>query len=175
MGYFSWITGDEKKQIKIEVQESVYLLLPDGTHIQEDCYRGYGVFGECDAYEELAKMNGITSEDAERMGIPLRELGIDLEHGKFLCDIKTGKFYAYTRGKQPFFEWIESFSRYDSELDSLCGETPNDMLEKGVFVEVPARNFMLRGRKWKPIKLSFDEDATYDETPPATDDIHQGW
>jgi hypothetical protein len=73
MGLFSWITADTERSICCEYsgrrQFPVYMLSPDGNHIREDTYEGYGIFGGVDVYIHWMKCNhpekceGITNED----------------------------------------------------------------------------------------------------------------
>ena len=55
MGCFSWIKSDTKKPLLIG--ESGYLLSPDGNHIYETWYDGYGRFDGKDVYELVALWN----------------------------------------------------------------------------------------------------------------------
>ena len=76
MGFFSWKTSDTQKTIwnkHTRKCKPVYLLMPDGNHIYEPSYDGYGVFGNVDVFVLLAEKNGFTG-DFET----LRSLGIKL-------------------------------------------------------------------------------------------------
>jgi len=58
MGMFSWLTSDTGESIRVEEVRNVYLLQPGGeAPIKEECYNGYGDFGEIDAYVWLAIHN----------------------------------------------------------------------------------------------------------------------
>lgn len=77
MGFFSWKTSDTKETIWNRYTafcRPVYLLMPDGNHVFEPAYDGYGCFGPHDAHVLLAKMNKIEEENPEE----LRQRGIDL-------------------------------------------------------------------------------------------------
>lgn len=83
MGFFSWKTSDTNKSIPnmySEAVRTVYVLLPEGGHIQEDNYDGYGTFGGQDIYALLARWNapekcvGFDEED--------RDIGIEIAYGK---------------------------------------------------------------------------------------------
>ncbi len=73
MGFFSWKTADTKQSIwnvYTKKHRPVYLLLPEGRpSISERAYEGYGEFGGVDAYELLARENGLGDN---------RESGIEL-------------------------------------------------------------------------------------------------
>lgn len=76
MGFFSWETSDTHQSIAncyTKKCKPVYLLMPDGNHIHEKSYQGYGVFNGVDAYELLAKMNGEEGDENQ-----LRSIGISL-------------------------------------------------------------------------------------------------
>jgi hypothetical protein len=76
MGFFSWKTSDTQETIWNKYTgkcKPVYLLMPDGNHIYEPSYDGYGVFGGIDVFVLLAEKNGLTG-DFET----LRSAGIDL-------------------------------------------------------------------------------------------------
>jgi hypothetical protein len=78
MGFFSWKTSDTQKTIWNKYSgkcKPVYLLMPDGNHIYEPAYEGYGVFGGIDVFVLLAEKNGLTG-DFET----LRSAGIKLMH-----------------------------------------------------------------------------------------------
>ena len=55
MGIFSFLTSDGEQQIKIN--GSVYMILPNNTHILEENYEGYGVFDGVDFFVEIAYFN----------------------------------------------------------------------------------------------------------------------
>lgn len=88
MGFFSWKTADTSESIaNISSGKhkgvSVYLLSPDGNHIAERAYQGYGRFGGVDAYAWLAKQN--LGSDVEHLCLyddenELRTLGIELQY-----------------------------------------------------------------------------------------------
>ena len=77
MGYFSWITSDTDESIAARRSErptkTVYLLSPDGKHLREDDYEGFGVFGGTDAFVWWMRHNkpeecgDSTAEEIRRM------------------------------------------------------------------------------------------------------------
>ena len=61
MGFYSFKTADTNESIcnvHTGKHRPVYLLMPDGNHILECAYQGYGIFGGHRAYDLLAEMNG---------------------------------------------------------------------------------------------------------------------
>ena len=61
MGFFSWVTSDINESISNKFSDrhtfTVYMLSPDGNHLKEDDYVGYGVFGGVDAFVHWMKWN----------------------------------------------------------------------------------------------------------------------
>ena len=54
MGFFSWMASDTGQSIRNRFSPdgptACFLLSPDGNHIREDNYEGYGVFGGVDVF-----------------------------------------------------------------------------------------------------------------------------
>lgn len=99
MGQFSWIYSDTNKQLLDDVYAETYLLVPKqfqeryGKAIYEDCYGGYGDFGEYDVYNLIAEWN--------KEIIP--EIINKIKEGKWKCntcekDIEN--LQAYYEGKE---------------------------------------------------------------------------
>lgn len=122
MGQFSWKTGDTEESIYSSEghQQRVFMLKPDGSHLVEDTYEGYGVFGGVDAYDLLWDMNK------------------DHLPGNLLAD--------------------------------LAPKSKEDKRNSGI-----ALFFDYKGLIEFPLKFSFRENATYENTPPATSCPDQGW
>lgn len=60
MGQFSWITCDTKEQVVNNEIKDVYVLVPKEfgkENILEQCYDGYGNFGNHDIYDLVADWN----------------------------------------------------------------------------------------------------------------------
>jgi len=89
-GQFSWMTQDTDNQIGSEKENTITVYMHDdkGNTWREDNYAGYGEFGGMDYYELLAKMNGYTEDDIERLSnnnvisFPeLRNIGVKVAFG----------------------------------------------------------------------------------------------
>lgn len=81
MGQFSWFTQDTNKRIVNGQRMHVVMTDNKGNQYHEDCYEGYGVFGNKDYYELVAEMNGYTEAhitDEKERKEALRNKGIDL-------------------------------------------------------------------------------------------------
>lgn len=63
MGEFGWIYSDTNKQIMLREKSDTYLLVPKpfqekyGKAIYEDCYEGYGEFGNYDVFDLIPEWN----------------------------------------------------------------------------------------------------------------------
>lgn len=57
MGQFSWMYADTDNKINLLEGESAWLLQPNGKHIYESEYDGYGNFGGYDAYDLVLEWN----------------------------------------------------------------------------------------------------------------------
>jgi len=102
MGFFSWLTNE---RVSISNSSSskgalpVYMYLPDGTVIFEDCYDGYGVFGGLDFYDLVAKYNLPKEQLTGNPDID-RDKGIDLIYrDSFTQPIIMPRFSIYKNEK----------------------------------------------------------------------------
>ena len=91
-GQFSWMTQDTDQQIGSERQNTIDVWMYDneGNQWFEKRYEGYGVFGNMDYFELLAKMNGYTEEDLVKTE-EMRDIGIDIAYNKKKTKVKGGK------------------------------------------------------------------------------------
>lgn len=84
MGFFSWKTSDTDRSICNSYSGrdtfTVYMLSPDGKHLEESEYEGYGVFGGVDAYVHLARMNA--PDECNGDDEHDRAVGLDLAFGE---------------------------------------------------------------------------------------------
>lgn len=171
MGYFSWKESDTKKAINImNTSRPVYLLQPDGNHIKECGYDGYGRFGGTDAYEWLAKVNNpeIYSDDTDKN----RSLGICLEgiyqgrKSNIYRDADNGTLHSFHY--HDILDEIKPFKgNYMDEYEK--GLTYSEAIERGILVD-----FNPFGEIKYPLKFSANPNAKYDELPYAQHDPKQG-
>lgn len=112
MGFFSWKTIDTHESISNSSSNRstfpVTVLCPDGNHIEESDYEGYGIFGGYDIYQLVAqwncpeKCNGDVDHD--------RNIGIDIS-----C-------YDAAHGKLEFpIRIVEGFNDGDIRYDAYVG------------------------------------------------------
>ena len=191
MGFFSWQTADTKKSImnahSRKFTGTVYMLQPDGElPIKEEAYEGYGVFGEVDAYEwlarkniqdgDLAQIDKDSESDPEKIKNALVIIGIELDLGQYFVDTEDR-----TKGYTIFWSFPFAISgegvpknimhypvRFDEPLEDFDGKTANDLIESGRFErhDVPTPKF--------PLKFSFNENAVYEDLPASENCPDQG-
>ena len=177
MGFYSWMTSDDNKSIKVGKKKRVYLLQPNGTDaIEESCYDGYGTFGTVDAHEWLAMQNlgpyldvalDLIKNDSN---LKLRSLGIVLDFCKYYKDEKTGINYADDYFAAKLFG-MNYFSNYATKL--FDGKDANQLIKDGtlkpfLFAE------LVGGIKY-PLKFSYSEKAVYEELGASRRCPNQGF
>lgn len=132
-GQFSWMTYDTDVQIGSERENTidVYMFDNEGNQWHEKKYDGYGVFGNMDYYELLAKMNGFTEEDLEDKAVlkairamgkaEMRDIGIALAFDPKGKKIKTraegGKVLFPALVEDPKFNWKRHDFTKEAESD----------------------------------------------------------
>ena len=130
-GQFSWLTYDTDVQIGSEKQNTidVYMFDNEGNQWHEKKYDGYGVFGNMDYYELLAKMNGFTEEDLEDKAVlkairamgkaEMRDIGITLafEPKKIKTKAKGNKVLFPVLVENPKFAWKRHDFTEEAESD----------------------------------------------------------
>lgn len=178
MGYFSFLTADTKKSIKLfdmPQARSVYMLMPgDKPNILESAYEGYGMFGGIDCYSWLAEANFPGHSD--------RDLGISASFGE-LYKI-NGKHYAppfsfrNAHHDKLVSELVSELnpqrvaSMY-TEIDELDGLTLHLAINSGKFSEnlevIKVRDYL----KY-PLKFSFKKDAIYEKLTASLNCPRQG-
>lgn len=99
-GQFSWMTHDRGEQIGSERENTidVWMFDNEGNMWYEKGYEGYGVFGNMDYYELVAKMNGYSEEDLDikvgkrnKIYREMREIGIALAFDELETRDQKGK------------------------------------------------------------------------------------
>ena len=190
MGCFSWKDCVTKEQIRIGFYGKYsYVLVPEefgGGHIAECCYEGYGEFGGYDIYELVALWNRKYLKTSihrapkkERYcGLwpfeerQLREEGKSEEEIAALDDEKREAHYQealkrYERKKELFKRFITS----DKDDESIAEEFGNDLREIGI--DIACENKDNKKLKY-PIKITYDEDAVYENCSYSLSDPNQG-
>lgn len=175
MGFFSWLTADTRSSIANSHSQrptrTVYLLQPEGkAPIREDNYEGYGVFGEVDAYDWLARQNipaerlqGLSEDD-------IREMGVTLDCGSYYVDTQDGtKHSIFHKGSALIDPEIKvHLVTYDTPIEHFGGATGNELIASGRLI---SRAFHIE----KPLKFSYDPNARYEDLDASPSCEEQGY
>jgi len=157
-GQFSWMTYDTDVQIGSERQNTidVYMFDNEGNQWHEKKYDGYGVFGNMDYYELLAKMNGFTEEDLEDKAVlkairamgkaEMRDIGIALAF-----DPKGKKIKTKAKGNKVLFPALVENPKFDWKRHDFSEESESDPNQ------------------------SWYQEPDYDEDYEDDEDYEQGW
>lgn len=199
MGQFSWLDcTDGNTQILDGVIRDVYVLVPQefqgiyGASIKEECYDGYGHFGQYDIYDLVADWNkayidpDTFSSEALHTPVPeeygglfpfeieeLRENGcseseiarLNLEAQTKYCEAAKARF---EHGRQRLKDFCSGMP--DSEMMVKYGA--NYKREIGIDIACyDEDNANLR----YPIKITHKVDAKYEFCAPSFSDPNQGW
>lgn len=177
MGFFSFMTADTNESIPSHYSgrniKPVYMLQPNGEHICEPFYEGYGVFGGVDCYQWVAENNPDnlkvdikTLNDEEK-----RLAGIGLCLGSIYIDVRNEELWSIFHDERFIVETKHHKGTYDDFNDDLGG-TPNDLIAKGILKEIPIKSLSPLKH---PLKFSFDKNASYWDLPGSEECPHQGY
>jgi hypothetical protein len=188
MGYYSFLTADTRESIPVVDSglpiRTVHLLQPDGLPpISEPAYEGRGVFGGVECYEWIARMNlpadavpmdAVASEESSER--PLRRLTDDQLHAVGLS-LSCGRYFVHPASGDRFCIFHEGPDLVDPTIVRHAitysapvpgyGRSANDMVADGTIED---RHFEIA----RPLKLSFDPTARYEDLPASEDCPHQG-
>lgn len=206
MGFFSWKTADTDESIgnnasgfgHDDLHGPVYMLSPDGEHIKESSYDGYGVFGGVDAYvwlslknlpeQSLTIINYLTPLSGDDLiGLSNRMLGLDsyssavaklsFDNISEVSD-KLRDLAIYHFSDSAMFDPVTDERvingrggipfRYDEPIERYDGKTLNELTNENFFVIKAVEPEF-------PLKFSFDENAKYDALPASGDCPDQGF
>ena len=180
MGFFSFNTADTKESIPAAASglltKAVYLIQPNNKPIKEDCYMGSGCFGGVDIFDWLAEKN-LPKECIKKWKGELRDLGIEIHatDSDFFLD-KKNKAYACGEAaiylaRQLCNVKAKRFNDYGSLIiiDGIESSV-HKHLESGRLINKSFEDFVKN-----PIKLSFNENACYEELDCSTDCVFQGY
>lgn len=173
MGFFSWLTSDTQESIcniySGRPVKTVYLLQPNGQPpIIEENYRGYGYFGEVDAYVWIAK-NNLSHNIAKNLSQEeLNYLGIGLELGEYLEDPKNGKKFVIFDDYSKLIDDCEFLDINYNMTPPGYDESVNNLKISGKLI---AKAFKCK----YPLKFSYDPNAVYEDLPAAKNCPSQGF
>lgn len=167
MGQFSWLDcQNENRAIIDNVYENSYVLVPKeygGGNIKEECYDGYGRFGEYDIYDLVAAWNKdyVTIHNIRK---PQRE-----EWGKSREDQKYFK-YALKEYETRCQRLLDFQNLTTEEMNQKYSK--NWLREIGIDIACGDRQ---NTRLKFPIKITHDPNAVYEKCQPSKKDPNQGW
>ena len=119
MGYFSFITSDTGRSIKLAKPITVHLITEDHQVFTETSYEGYGVFGGTDIYSLIGYLNGFTGESKDVRNRVFDEL------------INGG----VTNGKKTYY-YRKDFENCESPIATEGGKTANQLIAEHGFVSL---------------------------------------
>lgn len=202
MGFFSWKTADTEESIgnvhsgndHSREHGPVYLLSPDGNHIREDGYEGYGVFGGVDAFVWVALTNlpeassyviddvlgGVSSQaidEAKRALLSGENVGgSDDVHRTIASRLRDTALLAFGKGlmfdpvtDQRIIRGQDGIPfRYDQSIEKYNGKTLGELNKEGFFTLKDIEPDY-------PLKFSFDKGADYNLLPASENCPDQGY
>lgn len=166
MGQFSWITCDTKEQVVNNEIKDVYVLVPKEfgkENILEQCYDGYGNFGNHDIYDLVADWNKnyITIENLIKPD--RKRYGNHPEDEEF--------FKAALEEYEKRCKALEDFKVLpDKEMKEKYG---NEFKRK-IGISIACYNEQNAVLKY-PIKIARLKNSVYEECSPSDSDPNQGW
>lgn len=149
MGQFSWLDCKTGEQVLDNVLRKVYVLIPQefgGGHIEEECYDGYGHFGNLDIFDLIASWN--------RAFIP--QMLTLVKEGTWTCRIPD-------EDKQKMLNYA---------FDNIITDKNFERRNIGIYMACYDED---NARLPYPIKITHDKDAVYEECDPSNEDPNQGW
>lgn len=193
MGTFSWCDCCNYKKY-IKVHSKAFVLVPKEYHdkygkiISESSYDGYGTFGSYDIYDLVAEWNRKYIQQPEKyfkkperykyMGLwdfekdDLRKNGVTEEEIRKIDEEKRDKNYNrainyYNYGINMMNDYIKGLS------DGKMIEKYGDEYKRTVGINISCDDSFNSTLKF-PIKITYDQNAIYEEVPYSPIDEGQG-
>ena len=165
MGFFSWLDCKTNKSIRIGSHDS-YLLIPEqfgGGHYHESYYRGYGMFGSHDVYEEVAKWNR-KNLSADMIEAPDRSRWADDEEGQQWYELAVDRYMVRRKRITDYAAGVD-----DRTMRLLYGA---DYL-RNIGIDIACYDEQNAALPF-PIKITHDKNAEYEDYGPSKSDPNQG-
>ena len=172
MGQFSWMFADTDNKVNLLEGESAWLLQPNGKHIFESDYNGYGDFGGYDVYDLVVEWNR-ESLNVNMLSKPDRKAWSNDTEGALW----------YQKAVNVYNTTVSVLEKYmsgatDAEMLQFCkqvgyGYTDGKDWKRNLGISIAgsdARNAALPF----PIKIC-REPCDYDSVNASLDDPNQGW
>lgn len=176
MGQFSWLDCVKGEQVIDNKIKDVYVLVPKefrkeyGEKIREYRYDGYGEFGGYDIYELVADWN---REYLSKH--PEHEFGHAKKRAEFVKKYqeKNPEYKERIDFKVSDKEWYKAYADLSKSREEVAettqwGEWRSIGIDLACYDEDNAR------LKY-PIKITYNDDAVYEDCEPSLSDPNQGW
>lgn len=164
MGCFSWMFADTYNQENLCNGRRAYLALPDGSHLKQYPYEGYGEFGGKDVYELVVDWN-LMDIDTEKPK-PLSHPDARVE---YWFDWEKQLISALKQGGDALANEVAAKLRADGTLPLYAAHD----WKRDIGISIACgtyRNAHLR----YPIKVMKRADSKYDDWPASDHDPDQG-
>ncbi len=186
MGCFSWMESKVKTS-NIEIGDTVYMLSPNGEHVVEYGYDGYGRFGSINPGIHIYNINMRTKEELEA------ELANECyaEANPKFMQAREDIGYAIM-DDDGVYEDIDTKVRYSfhhcfpdlgilpirdgfATIQDGYTNPPNELIGMGQWKEIGLReHFLGEDKEYNGLKFSRDKDANFDDYVDAQRDPTQG-
>lgn len=162
MGCFSWMYADTDNKKPLRIGKRAYVICPDNTVIEEECYDGYGVFGGHDIYDLVSDWNK-DSISEKNIRKPQRKLYSDGEEGERFFQ---NAMRWYEKDCQMLTDFVNCKS--DEYMISQYGE----YWKREIGINIACYDDQNAALKY-PIKIC-KRPAAYESLPPSNGDPDQG-
>lgn len=196
MGKFSFRDCQNGNPIICDKKQNVYVLVPKefgGGHIKETRYNGYGEFAGKDIYELVADWNKTDVEAQNKTFLILKkdqpkldDLGGLFEFEKKALELegKTESEIRFISKERQLKYFEEDFNRYILRMkrfnsfcissDEVMREKFGDDFKREIGINIACYDEDNAALKY-PVKITFDENAVYEDCAPSLSDAEQGW
>lgn len=152
MGCFSWMFADTDNRKPLNMNESGYLVMPDGTLLHEPSYEGYGEFAGQDVYALVADWN--------REFLSQNPNFIIKQHEYINDDTAPGGYRKAPDKKVSDFLWYAAYA----DLTKSREEVVATWLEAVRAIQKADPETRIYGGEWRSIGLAI---ACYDDQNAA--------
>lgn len=173
MGEFSWMFADRANKENLRLNKAGWLLQPDGNHIYEECYDGYGEFDwENDVFELVVDWNrDVLNKDMLRKPVEKEWLSSPELHEVYFHWLKD-----YENGIQ-VLEKYRNRNVTEQEMKQFCkalgyGSSEGREWKRELGIAIAGTDEQNRRLPF-PIKVC-KRACDYDSVPASNHDPNQG-